>query len=325
MNQVRLEKLLVVAVILAAQVVHAQQPGKIYRIGILSPDVSPPGLLEILREELRNSGFGDGRNAAFELRQAGGKMERLARLADDLVRLKVDVIVTVNTPGAQAAKKATAIIPIVITRVSDPVKAGLVPNLSRPGGNITGVSFIPEELSGKRIQLLKEAVPRISRVAVVWHAPNSGAGLVVQKMEPAAAQLGIQVLRAGIQDPSDVPRAIEVAVKDGAQALVLVDDAIITNLRLQILELAAKYSLPVASLFPTIAKAGGLIAYGPDAIATYRKAAQQVIRILKGAKPGDLPIEQPTTFLLVVNLKTANALGITISPTLLQRADEVVR
>ena len=303
---------------------EAQPAGKVYRIGVLSPEVPPPGLLEGFQEGLRELGYTEGKNVAFESRHAEGKNERLAALADELVRLKVDVILTVNTPAAQAAKNATATIPIVMTRVADPIRMGLVPSLARPGGNLTGLSFTAVDLAPKQLQLLKEIFPEISRVAFLWYADNPAATMGVRGMEPAAAQMNLDFLRLPVRAPSDFRGAFLAAVRDRAGALVVFEDVWLTRHRGQILDLAAKHSLPVISLYKDFAEAGGLLAYGASPPAIYRRAAYYVDRILKGAKPRDLPIEQPTKFELIINLKTAKALGLTIPQSLLLRADQVI-
>jgi putative ABC transport system substrate-binding protein len=302
----------------------AQSAGKVYRIGVLSPDSPPPGLFEAFQERLRELGYVEGKNIAIESRHSGGKNERLAALADELIGLMVDVILAVNTPAAQAAKKATAAIPIVITRVADPVKSGLVPSISRPGGNITGLSFLPEALSAKQLQLLKEALPGVSRVAAMSYAGNPGAAIVVKGMEAASAQLGLQLLLVSVQNPGDFLGAFETVARNRAEALVVVDDAMVTRYRVEILRLAGKHSLPVISLYKPFVEAGGLIAYGASTLDMYRHAADYVARILKGAKPAELPIEQPTKFELIINIRTAKALGLTIPPSLLARADQII-
>jgi putative tryptophan/tyrosine transport system substrate-binding protein len=310
--------------VLAAPPAQAQQSGKVYRIGVLSPDSAPPGLFEVFQERLRELGYVEGKNISIESRHAGGQNERLAALANELIALMVDVIFTVNTSAAQAAKKATATIPIVMTRVADPVKSGLVVSISRPGGNITGLSFLPEVLSAKQLELLKEALPRASRVAALVYAGNPGSAITVKGMEVASAQLGLQLLRVSVQNPGDFLGAFETATRNRAEAVVVVDDAMITRYRGEILRLAGKHSLPVISLYKPFVEAGGLIAYGASTVDMYRHAADYVDKILKGAKPADLPIEQPTKFELVINLKTAKALGLTIPPSLLARADQVI-
>lgn len=307
-----------------AFIAQAQQAGKVYRIGVLSPEIPPPGLLEAFREGLHELGYVEGRNLAIESRHAGGNIKRLAALADELLRLKVDVILAVNTPAAQAAKRATATVPIVITRVADPVKSGLVSSLSHPGGNLTGLSFMPDDAGPKQLQLLKEIIPGISRVAALWYADNPGTTIIVEKVGTASSQLGLQLLRLPVRSSDDLPGAFQGATQGRAEALLVADDAMVTSHRIQILDLAAKHSLPVVSLYKEFAEAGGLIAYGANPPAIYRRAAYYVDRILKGAKPRDLPVEQPTKFDLSINLRTAKALGLTIPPSLLLRADHVI-
>ncbi len=315
---------LILALLLMSISAEAQQAGRVYRIGVLSPEVPPPGLLKVFQEGLRELGYVEGMNVAIESRNAGGKNERLAALADELIRLKVDVILAVNTPAALAAKNATTTIPIVMTRIADPVKSGLVPSLSHPGGNLTGLTFIPDELGGKQLQLLKEILPRISRVAALWNEGNPGATIHVREMEPAAARLGLHLLLLPVRGPSDFLGAFQAAAQGRAEALFVQDDALITKHRVQILDLAGKHSLPVISLYEDFPKAGGLIAYGASPPAIYRRAAYYVDRILKGAKPRDLPIERPMKFDLVINLKTAKTLGLTIPPSVLLLADRVI-
>ena len=299
-------------------------PGRVYRIGVLSLDYPPPGLFEAFQERLRELGYVEGKNVAIESRHPGVKNERLAALADELIRLKVDVILAINTAAVQAAKKATTTIPIVMTRVADPVKSGLVASMSRPGGNITGLSFLPEVLSGKQLELLKEALPGVSRVAALWYAGNPGSVITVKGMEDAGAQLGLQLLKLSVQGPSDFLNAFETAARGRTEAVFVVDDALVTRYRVEIVTLARKHSLPVISFYKPFAEAGGLIAYGASTLEMYRHAADYVDKILKGTTPGDLPVQQPTKFDLVINLKTAKALRLAIPPSLLLRADHVI-
>jgi putative ABC transport system substrate-binding protein len=303
---------------------RAQQAVKLYRIGILSPELPPPGFLEAFRQGLRELGYVEGQNIAFEVRSAEGYSQRLAPLANLLVELKVDVVLGINTPSVQAAKKASATIPIVMTRIADPVKSGLVTNLSRPGGNITGLSFMVDELSGKQLALLKEAFPSASRVAVLWYEPNPGADIAVGAIKAASRELGLQLLLLPVRGPADLIAAFQAAARGRVEALIVVDDVVTTQHRVEILNLAATHSLAVVSQYRAFAEAGALLAYGPNTSAMYRRAAYYVDRILKGANAGDLPVEQPIKFDLVINLKTAKALGVTIPPTLLARADEVI-
>jgi putative ABC transport system substrate-binding protein len=301
-----------------------QGAARLPRIGVLSPEADPPGLREAFRDGLRELGHRDGQTIIVEWRHASGQADRLAALADELVRLKVDVIVAVNTPAAHAAKSATSTIPIVVTRVSDPVKTGLVSSFSRPGGNITGLSFQPEETSVKRLQLLKDALPTASRVAVLWYTGNQGPGLTVRSIEPASVSLGIQLIRLPLNDPRDLASAFQAAARGRAQALFVVDDVFVTRHRGRILELAEKHALPVISQYREFVEGGGLLAYGPSVRTMYRDTAHYVDRILKGVRPVDLPIQQPTKFELVVNIKAAKALGVTLPLSILGRADDLI-
>jgi putative ABC transport system substrate-binding protein len=303
---------------------RAQQAVKLYRIGILSPERPPPGFLEAFRQGLSELGYVEGQNIAFEVRSAEGYGQRLAALANHLVGLKVDVIVAINTPSVQAAKKASVTIPIVMTRIADPVKSGLVPSLSRPGGNITGLSFMVDELSGKRLALLKEALPSVSRVAVLWYEPNSGSDIAVGAMKAPSRELGLELLLLPVHGPADLIGAFQAAARGRVEALIVIEDTVATRHRGEILNLAATHSLAVVSQYKAFAEAGALMAYGPNPSAMYHRAAYYVDRILKGANAGDLPVEQATKFDLVINLKTAKALGLTVPPSLLARADEVI-
>ena len=287
-------------------------------------DGAPPGLLETFRAGLQDLGYIEGKNITVEMRDAAGQTEQLGALADELVRLEVDVILAVNTPAAQAAKKATATVPIVITRVANPVKSGLVSSLARPNGNVTGLSLMHTELSAKRIELLREILPGLSRLGVLSNADNPGHTPQVAEMELVSSQLGLDFLSFPVRGPSDLPRAFQDATRARAEALIVLDDTSFTNNRAQILKHAADHSLPVAARYKDFADAGALMAYGPNLPALYRRAADYTDRILKGTKPSDLPIEQPTRFDLVVNLKTAKSLGLTIPPSVLIRADEVI-
>ena len=245
-------------------------------------------------------------------------------LADELVREKVDVIVTVNTPAAQAAKQATTTIPIVVTRIADPVKAGLVPSLARPGGNLTGLSSSGVEVAPKQLQLLRDILPGISRVALLWNADNPAAGIGADGMHIAASQMNLDVTRVPVRGVADFEGAFQAAARGRAEAVVLFDDLWLIKERRQITSLAARHHLPLMSIYKDFPEAGGLLSYGTSARALYRRAAFYVDRILKGTNPRDLPIEQPTAFELVINMKTARTLGLTIPPALLLRADHVI-
>jgi putative ABC transport system substrate-binding protein len=311
--------------LLAAPLAADAQQARPYRIGVLSHDAIFPGLLEEFEQGLRELGYGTGKKTVhIEVRHADGKIERLAGLADELVKLRVDVIFTMNTPAALAAKNATTTIPIVITRVSDPVKSGLVASISRPGGNVTGLNFIPEVLSGKRLELLKEAMPAVTAVAALWFPGNPGATVNIDAMEAPSARLGIKLLRTPIRDPREIPGAVDAARKNGAGAIIVSDDAFVTRHRADLVAIAGKHRLPVFSLNEPVAEVGGLMAYGPSTSDMYRRPAYYVDRILRGEKPGDLPIEQPTKFQLVINLKAAQALGLRIPDSLRLRADRLI-
>jgi putative ABC transport system substrate-binding protein len=298
--------------------------GKLYRIGVLSPERPPAGLIEAFRQGLREFGYVEGQNIALEMRDAEGDSQQLTALANELVELKVDVILAVNTPAVQAAKKATATVPIIMTRLADPVKSGIVPSLSRPGGNITGLSFMSDELGGKRLALLKEVLPGLSRVAALWYGGNTGATISVDAMKAPSRHLGLELLLLPIRDPTDLIEVFQAANRSRVEALILVDDAVITKHSDEILRWAAKNSVAIVSLYKPFAEAGALIAYGPSALAMYRRAGYYVDRILKGTSPGDLPVEQPSKFDFIINLKTAKALGVKIPPPLLASADEVI-
>ena len=284
----------------------------------------PPDFLTLFGKGSASLVMLRGKTSRLRVRSAEGYSQRLAALANQLVELKVDVILALNTPSVQAAKKASATIPIVMTRIADPVKSGLVGSLSRPGGNITGLSFMVDELSGKRLALLKEAFPSVSRVAVLWYEPNPGSDIAVGAIKAASRELGLELLLLPVHGPADLIGAFQAATRGRVEALIVIDDVVTTQHRVEILNLAATHSLAVVSQYRAFAEAGALLAYGPSTPAMYRRAAYYVDRILKGANAGDLPVEQPTKFDLVINLKTAKALGVTIPPSLLARADEVI-
>jgi ABC-type uncharacterized transport system substrate-binding protein len=324
-TMIRKTVILLLALLVAAVGAQAHQAGQGHHIGVLLYADAPPGLLETFWEELRARGYVEGHNFTIAVRNAEGKNERLSALVAELVRLKVDVILAVNTPSAQAAKQATTTIPIVITRVADAVGAGLVPSLARPGGNVTGLSFDTHDLSLKRIQVLKEILPGLSRVGVLVNADSPATKLNLAEIAEVSAQLGLAFLPLPVQVPNDFPGALQAATHERAEALVVFDDTAITQQRAPLLRLAAQHGLPVASIYKDLAEAGGLIAYGPSLPALYQRAAYYVDRILQGAKPSELPVERPMKFELVINLKAAHALGLTIPPDLLFQADAVIR
>jgi len=309
--------------LLPAVAAPAEQ-GAVRRIGVLLHDGAPPGLLEAFRAGLRELGHREGKNIAIELRDAGGKNDRLAALADELVRMKVDLILALNTPAALAARKATTTIPIVITRVTDPVRSGLVASLARPGGNVTGLSFNNSEIALKGMQVLREVLPGISRVAVLSNAGNPAHAPQVTALQRAAPQLGLEVTSLPVRERGDLAPAFQVAARARAGALFVLDDTAITRHRDEIVRLGAAHSLAVVSRYRDLAEAGALFAYGPNLPAVYRKAAHYADRILRGAKPSELPLEEPSQFDLVLNLRTAKALRLTIPPAVLAMASQVI-
>jgi len=294
-----------------------------HRVGILSQDLQP-GLLEAFRDELQRLGYVEGRDISIELQNAAGHNERHPALADDLLRLKVDVIVAVNTPAAQAAKKATKTVPVVMLRVADPVKSGLVASLARPGGNITGLSFMPDSLGPKGVELLHEILPKVTHMAALYQGNNKGAVIIVDEVQRKGEQIGLQFVRVPVTDERDYAGAFEAASKAKAEALFVMDDGAITKHRQQILELAAKYALPVVSIYRDFAVSGGLIAYGPNLDVVYRRGAHYVDKLIKGEPVTSLPVEQPVNFDLVINVKTAKVLGLKIPQSVLIRADELI-
>src|SRR5215831_1352970 len=306
-------------------VVAAQQSAKARRIGLLigSSQSFVAPYVTIFRQALRALGYVESESIAIEYRYADGHYDRLQALAADLVRLKVDIVVTEGTPPTRAAKQATTAIPIVMTVTGDPVAAGLVPNLARPGGNLTGASFFFPEMAAKRLQLLKEVIPLLSRVTVVWNPSNTVHGPVVKSVEEAAKTLGIVVQHVRIQVPADVDDAL-LAIARGRESLVVLEDGLINVCSPQIAQVAAKHRLPTIFGLTTFAEAGGLMAYGPSRPELWRRAATFVDKILRGAKPGDLPVEQPVRFDLVINVSTAERLRLTIPPAVLVRADQVI-
>jgi len=315
--------LLALAAAMCALTAAAQHDGPARRIGVLAQDLQP-GLLDTFRDELGKFWYVEGRNFTMEVRTAEGINERLTALTSDLLRLKVDIILAVNTPAAKAAKEATKSVPIVIVRVADPVKSGLVESLARPGGNVTGLSFMPDELGSKGIEILREVLPKISRMGHLYQGDNPGNRVVVDAVEARGVQLGLKIVRLPVIEPKDYKGAFETAARARIEGLFVMDDGAITQQRRQILDLSAKYSLPVVAVYKDFATAGAVIAYGPRLSVVYRRAAHYVDKILKGEAASGLPVEQPDKFDLFVNLKTAKALGLTIPASVLLRADEVI-
>jgi len=308
---------------------ESQQATTIARIGWLGTQAAGgPHLLEAFSQGLRDLGYTEGRNVVIEYRYSGEKSGQLPALAAELVALKVDVILAANTPATLAAKRATRTIPIVCPAFPDPVATGLVTSFARPGGNVTGLSFFGPELLGKRMELLKQAMPGIGRVAVLLVPTDVAEGqgeAMLKTAEVAARTLGMRLQIVGARGPGDIDRAFSDMTRERADALTLLGGRIFFEERRRIVELAAKKRLPAVYGLKEYVDVGGLMAYGPNVRDSFRRAATYVDKILRGAKPADLPIEQPTKFELVINLKTAKALGLTVPQSLLARADEVIQ
>jgi putative tryptophan/tyrosine transport system substrate-binding protein len=304
---------------------RAQQPAKLPTLAYLGPNT--PALdsqrLAALVQRLRELGWIEGRTLAIEYRWAEGRNERLAQFAAEFVRLKADVIVTSATPPTVAAKQATSVIPIVFAAVGDPVGTGLVASLARPGGNVTGMSLQQSDIAGKRLELLREVVPGLRRLAIMANGDNPSAVLDMREAEPAARTLGLDVVTAEILRPEDLAPAFD-ALKGRAEALYVCNDPLATTNRVRISILALGVRLPTMNAAREYVEVGGLMSYGPSFPDLFRRSAELVDKILRGAKPADIPIEQPTKFDLVVNLTTAKALGLTIPESFLLRADEVI-
>jgi putative tryptophan/tyrosine transport system substrate-binding protein len=320
--------LLVVAVVVVAAIAHAQQPTKVPRIGYLAGSAlfSVSNRNEAFRQGLRELGYVEGKNIVIEWRYAEGKPERVSELAAELVRLKVDIIVTTGPAPTRSAKEATKTIPIVMAQDGDPVGSGFVASLARPGGNITGLSRLTPELSGKRLELLKEIVPRLSRVAVFGTSTQPGNAQALKETELAAGAVGVKLQYLDVLAPKDIETAFRAASKGRAEAvLMLVAGRVASSKRQEIADLAVKSRLPAIYLSETDVEAGGLMTYGVSITDLDRRAATYVDKILKGATPADLPVEQPKKFELIINLKAAKQIGLTIPPNVLVRADKVIK
>lgn len=306
---------------------HAQQAAKVPRIGYLGVTSSSdrPALLDTFRRGLRERGWIEGQNIVIDYRFAEGRLDRLPDLAAELVRLKVDVIVSLGTQGVTAAKDATMTIPIVMIGVRDPVGIGLIASLARPGGNITGVSGSAGlEIVAKQLELLKETVAKIRRVAILSNPANAYHQLAIEELNVAARSLGVQLQLLEARGPDEFDGAFAAMAKERVEALLVLSDVIFNDHRTKLADLAAMNRLPTAYGIRESVEAGGLMSYGPGFLDFFRRSTAYVDRILKGDKPADLPVEQPTKFELVINLRTAKTLGIEIPPTLLSRADEVI-
>jgi len=327
-------RLLLAAVTLAAclapfslaSAAEPQQPASPRRVGVLLVIFSPESKeAQAFRQGLRDAGYAEGRDVVIEWRYANGDYERVPELAADLVQRKVDVIVVESTVAAQAVKRATSTIPIVMAVVSDPVGSGLVTSLAHPGGNVTGLSTMSTEHSAKRLQLLKETIPRLTRVAVLWNQATPYHPKVIEELKAATPSLSIELSLVAARAPEEIDPAFWAVSRAHAQALYVIEGGFFFAHRTTLLKLASKARLPAIYGEREYVDEGGLMSYGANLGDLYRRSAGYVDKILKGAKPGDLPIEQPTKFELVVNLKTAKALGLTIPESILLRADEVIR
>ena len=306
---------------------QAQQPTKVHRIGYLVSALpsSTPARIEAFRHGLRELGYVEGKNILIEPRYAEGKSDRLPALAAELVRLKVEVVVTTGTLVTRAAKEATGAIPIVMANDTDPVINGFVASLARPGGNITGLSTFAPELSGKRLELLKEIIPKLSSVAVLGTSTGPANAQNLKETELASEALGVKIQYLDVLGPKDIETAFRAASKGRADAVLLLASSVFTSQRTQLADLAVKYRLPATYNRPEYVEDGGLMTYGPSINDLFRRAATYVDKILKGTKPADLPVEQPTKFEFIINLKAAKQIGLTIPPNVLARADKVIR
>ena len=319
---------MVVALVAGAAITEAQQRSKVPLIGAIAgpaSSVAPP-YIEAGRRGLRELGYVEGQNIAIEYRFGGGRATAAARLpvlAAELVQLKVDVIVAVGDPAIYAAKQATTTIPIVMVAAGDPVAGGLVASLARPGGNITGTTFLSSELAGKRLELLKEAASKGSRAVVLWNPKNPGGSLDLKETQAAAHAMGLTLQVLEVRDPSEFDRAFSAMTKP--ELLVVLTDPVTWSNRSEIVDLVAKHRLPAMYELREFVDAGGLMSYGPSLLNMVERAAFYVDKILKGAKPGDLPVERPTHFELIMNLKAAKQIGLSIPPELLTRANTVIK
>jgi putative ABC transport system substrate-binding protein len=325
------KKLLLIALAIlflaSAHPAAAQQPKKVPRIGYLNATSASAisDSVEAFLQGLRELGYIEGKNIVIEYRFAEGKLDQVPRNAAELVRLKIDVIVTAGSTDTAAARKATATIPIVMTQDNDPVGSGFIATLARPGGNITGLTNISSELGGKRLELLKEVVPKLSRVVIFGNAANPGSPQALKETEDAARAMGIKLQYLEVRKADDVESAFKAASREQSQALIILPNPVATTYRKQVVGLAVKSRLPAMYFRRVFVESGGLMSYGTYVPDLYRRAATYVDKILKGAKPADLPVEQPMKFEFVINLKTAKALNLTIPQSVLYRTDKVIK
>jgi putative ABC transport system substrate-binding protein len=306
---------------------EAQQAAKVPRIGFLGNSTAAleANLVGPFREGLRELGYVEGRNILIEYRWAEGKYERFPALIAELMALKVDVIVTAGTPASLAVKKTAPSIPLVMVAVGDPVGTGLAASLARPGGNSTGLTSMSPDLEGKRLELLREVVPKVSHIAVLWNSASPSQVIQEKEVQAAARVLRMKVLSLGVRTPEDIENAFAAIVRERPGALLVLADRLFLHHRARIMDFAAKHRLPGVHAYRELVEAGGLMSYGPSYAGMHRRAAYFVDRILKGAKPADLPVEQPATFELVINMKAAKALGLTIPQSVLLRATELIQ
>jgi len=306
--------------------VRAQPMAKVWHVGMLETTAATLNAtnLDAFKQALRQLGYIEGQNLIVEYRSGDGHIERFPQLAAELVRLNVDIIITRGTPAALAAKKATATIPIVMAAIGEPVETGMVASLARPGGNVTGLSAFVTELTAKRIEIMREVIPQLSRMALIDNMANRSVPAQWDETKRAAFALGIQPQLYDVRKAKDIERAFSSAIAQRVNALSVGNDSVVIANRIQVVQLAAKHRLPAIYATRDFVDAGGLLSYAAHYPDLYRRAAAYVDKIFKGAKPADLPVEQPTKFEIVVNLKAASALGLTVPSTLLARADEVI-
>ena len=312
-------------VLAPAYLAHAQKQASIPRIGVLLLGAPPNANLDAFIQGLRELGYIEGKNILIEYRFAEGKADRLPELATELVQLKVDAIFTTGTPAIFALKKATKTIPIVFFSTSDPIGTGVVASLAHPGGNITGISVLASELWPKRLELLKEISPKLSRVAMLWNKGNAGMALEAKATQEVAGPLGVALQDRGVKDPNELDVVFAVMTKDRPDGFLALMDPVLNSYQKRILDFLAQNRLPAIFENKASVEAGGLISYGANYADAHRRAAAIMDKILKGAKPADIPVEQPTKFELVINLKTAKQIGVTIPQTVLYRADKVIK
>jgi putative ABC transport system substrate-binding protein len=319
--------IIALGILLGPLAAQAQQTGTVYRIGFLGNSTAAleANLVAPFREGLRDLGYVEGRNVLIEYRWAEGKYDRFPALIGELLALKVAVIVTAGTPATLAVKKATTSVPLVMTAVGDPVGTGIVPSLSHPGGNITGLTAISTEMDAKRLELLREVVPSVSYIALLWNAASPLQVLAEKQVQAAAQVLRMRVLSLGVKTEEEIKSALAVMARERPDALLVLADRLLLHHRALIMDFATRHRLPGVHAYRELVEAGGLMSFGPSYADMHKRAAYFVDRILKGAKPGDLPVERPRTFELVINLKVAKALGLTIPQSVLLRGTEIIQ